>query len=79
MGQINWSRIAERSTTPTRHAGTVGTDPAARALTATGPIGYVGVRRHGNKRPSNDRGQDLWRTVSPSYRTVATIDRRWSK
>lgn len=30
-------------------------------------------------RTANGAGPDLWRTVSPNYRTAATIDARWSR
>lgn len=34
--------------------------------------------RRKNRRPGSDKGQGEWRTVSPYYRTAATLDVRWS-
>lgn len=31
-----------------------------------------------SRRPGSDKGQGMWRTVSPNYHTMVTIDARWS-
>lgn len=50
-----------------------GTKPTGTPGTAGGYGGRM------PRRPSGDKGQGYWRTVSPNYRTAATIDSRWSK
>lgn len=66
--QANRAVLARRSRrVSTRAAGPVSTDLLARTLTYSTAPGYTGTRRHGNRRPGADKGQDLWRTVSPSY------------
>lgn len=60
-----------------RTAGPVSRDLTARTQTGTEPYGWTGTRRHGNKRGRDTKGQGEWRTVSPSYRTAATVDARW--
>lgn len=67
-----------------RATGPVSRNLLARTLTAPTPVGYEGVRRHGNKRSgkggsSTGGVQGQWRTVSPSYKTTATIDAAYSQ
>ena len=53
---------------------TVGTDPSLRVESAVVSTGN-GARK--GKRPSSDKGQGHWRTVSPGYRDAATHDPAW--
>ncbi len=55
--------------------GTVGRNPAARPQTTPKRIGQGPRASH----TSGPKGQGLWGSVSPSYRTAVTIDQRWSK
>lgn len=61
----NRERAAAASAAARR--GTVGTNPALRTVPTEGS-GYAGVRRHGNRRPASDKGQNEWRTVSAHAR-----------
>lgn len=51
--------LAARRASATASTRTIGTDPALRQTTAFYGTGYNGVRRHGNKRGSDTKGQ--WR------------------
>lgn len=61
-------RVTQGGARPRRSTGPVSRNLLARPLTYSAAPGFTGTRRHGNRRPSADKGQDMWRTVSPSYR-----------
>lgn len=75
---MNRALVAARATAngyTGRHPGSVGIDLSRRIDKVPSRTAKPGRR---SRRAGRDKGQDLWRTVSPYYKTAATIDTRWA-